>query len=162
MHRHADRSKMVTIITRSLSYLSTFFQSKLRRMTTGGAGGVASDGGVVPDRQGEVSTQHSPSAKSETPRIREVRQCSQAYKQTQNKCYVAWFALTALTLYCSHINQTYDLPLLQQITLTLCVRTSGHYQACILNLISCFVSKMSEQEIYSQPLIRNSSILGTR
>lgn len=37
-------------------------------MTTGGAPEVASDGGVVPDKQGEVNAQHRPSAKSENVR----------------------------------------------------------------------------------------------
>lgn len=45
-------------------YLSIFFQSKFRRMTTGGGPGGASDGGVISDRQGVVNAQHSPSAKS--------------------------------------------------------------------------------------------------
>ena len=34
-------------------------------MTTGGPSGIASNGTVVPDRQGEVNAQHRPSAKSE-------------------------------------------------------------------------------------------------
>lgn len=89
LHCHGDRSKLVNIITEPLLYLSTFFQSKLRRMTTGGGSGVASDGGVVPDRQGEVNAQHKPSEKSEKTKIGEVKCCSQAYKQTRNKCTIA-------------------------------------------------------------------------
>ena len=56
-------------------HLSIFFQSKLRRMTTGGAPGFMSAGGVVLDRQGVVNTQHRPSAKSEKARIGEVKHC---------------------------------------------------------------------------------------
>lgn len=40
-------------------------------MTTGGGPGVASGAGVVPDRQGEVNTQHRPSAESERVKKRE-------------------------------------------------------------------------------------------
>lgn len=66
-------------------YLSIFFQSKLRRMTTGGAPGDTSNGGVMPDRQGVVNAQHRPSAKSEKKVKREeVKYCSQAYKQTEH------------------------------------------------------------------------------
>lgn len=53
-------------------------------MTTGGDPDVASDGRVVPDKQGEVSTQHRPSAKSERVRIREVKYGSQTYKHIKN------------------------------------------------------------------------------
>lgn len=48
-----------------LLYLSTFFQSKLRLTTTGGAAGVASDDRAVAAKQGEVNAQHRPSAESE-------------------------------------------------------------------------------------------------
>ena len=67
-----------------LLYLSIFFQSKLRLMTTGGASGVASGGDIVPDRQGEVNTQHRPSAESERVKKGEVKFNSQACKQTQS------------------------------------------------------------------------------
>lgn len=67
-----DRSKLLHFTTEPLLYLSTFFQSKLRLMTTGGTTEAASDGGVVLDRQGEVSTQHRPSAKSENTRAHKL------------------------------------------------------------------------------------------
>lgn len=57
------------IIVQCLLYLSTFFQSKLCLMTTGGAPDVTSDGRIVPDKQGDVSAQHRPSAKSARVRI---------------------------------------------------------------------------------------------
>lgn len=66
-----------------LFYLSTFLQSKLCRMTTGGAPEFTSGGGGVPDRQGVVNAQHRPSAKSAKSRIGEVKYRSEAYKQTQ-------------------------------------------------------------------------------
>ncbi len=79
-HLHADRSKLVIIFTQHLSYLSTFFQSKLRLMTTGGAPAVASDGGVVPDRQGVVNAQHRPSAKSGKDKERESQTLLTSFK----------------------------------------------------------------------------------
>lgn len=48
-----------------LTHLSIFLQSTLHRMTTGGAPGQVAGGRAAADRQGEVNTQHSPSAKSE-------------------------------------------------------------------------------------------------
>lgn len=51
-----------------LTHLSTFFQSKLCRMTTGGAPGLVAGGRAAADRQGEVNAQHRPSAKSENAR----------------------------------------------------------------------------------------------
>lgn len=76
-----DRSELIDIVTKPLSYLSTFFQSKLRLMTTGGPSSAASDGGIVLDRQGEVKAQHRPSAKSENARIRKE---SIAHQLTNN------------------------------------------------------------------------------
>lgn len=64
-----------------LSYLSTFSQSKLRRMTTGGAPGFASGCGVMLDRQGEVNTQHRPSAESKN--AKEVKYYPQTYKHIE-------------------------------------------------------------------------------
>ena len=43
------RLKLVNIITKPQLYLSIFFQSKLRLITTGGAAGAASGVGVMLD-----------------------------------------------------------------------------------------------------------------
>lgn len=54
--------------------LSTFFQSKLRRMTIGGVPELI----FLPDRQGVVSVQHSPSAESK--KKRKKREVKHFYK----------------------------------------------------------------------------------
>lgn len=70
-----------------IPYLSTFIQSKLCLMTTGGASGLAFDGCMVPDRQGEVSTQHNPSAASggDKDRGSKIKYSSHTYKPTNTE-----------------------------------------------------------------------------
>ncbi len=158
MHRHADKSKLIDIIAKPPSYLSTFFQSKLRLMTTGGAPGVASGGGIVPDRQGEVNTQHRPSAKSEEARLKGSKTLltSLQTKTEQKSCCVICInhshTLLLRQKHKSNLWRGWVEPywprisaLLQQITLTLftCVCMSGQYQARILYLISCLFQKRS-------------------
>lgn len=101
-------------------YLSTLFQSKLRRITTGGAPRLASGGWIVPDRQGEVSTQHNPSAESENATIGEVKYSPQA-RRAKNKHKVAKFAwttqhLTALANIQSKLICVKSIALLQQLS----------------------------------------------
>lgn len=85
-------------------YLSTFFQSKLRLMTTGGGPGFASSCGVVPDRQGDVNAQHRPSAESEKSKKRKYK-AALWLKNKQNTFYVAQFALATFILHCSSVHK---------------------------------------------------------
>lgn len=77
------RLKLVNIITKPQLYLSIFFQSKLRLITTGGAAGAESGEGVVLDWQGEVKAQQRPSEVSEKASIGEVKSFSQDNKLTE-------------------------------------------------------------------------------
>lgn len=152
-------------------YLSTLFQSKLRRITTGGAPRLASGGWIVPDRQGEVSTQHNPSAESENATIGEVKYSPQA-RRAKNKHKVAKFAwttqhLTALANiqskliyvsrvlhYFSNYHNRFSSLCTQQCLSNM--QVVSHFPLCSKNILSV-------EEIYidAETLITNTSILRT-
>lgn len=127
-------------------YLSTFFQSKLCRMTTGGASGAAWDDGVVPDRQGDVNTQHKPSAQSETVK-------REKYEVILFMLTTHWTNVTLQYLHSSPTNEgIYGNPCLTVNAPMVNIRHPY--------LTSCYVSKMLAQSgKYTAALIRNRSIL---
>lgn len=93
-------------------------------MTTGGAPEVASDGGVVPDKQGEVNAQHRPSAKSEN-----VRRGGSKVLLTSMQTNKQIICITTLILNtdANHVKGV-------RYRTSQCLRTSGHYQTCICHL----------------------------
>lgn len=148
-----DRTELKDIITKPLLYLSTFFQSKLRLMTTGGPSSAASDGGIVLDRQAEVKAQHRPSAKSENAKKRKesiAHQLTNNHKQILHNLHKTLSHSTAHTEpdspYWSRISASLHNVTLILLTVYVAVVIIWHAY-CI---ISCFVTRVffSEQEIY--------------
>lgn len=165
MHYHADMTKAGKYYHKLLSYLSTFFQSKLRRMTTGGAPGFASDCGVMPDRQGEVNTQHRPSAESKN--AKEVKYYRQAYKQTEQilKLHDLHWPLSHPAAQAHPQTKSWSgsvgdprfpriTAILQQWMLTLFTLCTHQWSLSSIHIASCFLfcskNYLSEQEMYKK------------